>query len=125
MKEAEVIRLIVEGISYAEIANRTKVAVSTIKKIKRRNLDDIRLMEWPYLEQLELMRAKANQLLLLWIEMSEKDQRVLSDLNGLYGRGEISHREYMKRKRYLKILTTNQVAAILNRVNGQLSVSSK
>lgn len=116
--ELKIVRLIFEGYKYADIENRTNVAISTIKKIKKRNRAAFRKLEEKTLKaETDKQGDVAGQISELFgkrLERSQKDEAELERLNYLYRVNAISQRAYLENKRKLQILTVSQLIAISN-----------
>jgi hypothetical protein len=127
--EREVVTLIALNERYADISLKTGVAIPTIKKIKKRNLDVIEQLKRRAIEtqaeQVSSIIAKTNATIQDQLIKSERDQQELDHIESLYFAGEISRIEYLTRKRTLKPLTINQLIAIMRAAQRQVLIEQK
>lgn len=119
--------MIIEGkLSYAQIFAQTGVAVSTIKKIKNRNRTTvIRAQELDITGLLIDTLKMVDMRIIDELEKSQRNEAALEELTESYRKGELSYRQYVKRKRELRVFTISQLLAVANYAEKRLQVSLK
>lgn len=119
--------MIIEGkLSYAQIFAQTGVSVSTIKKIKNRNRTTISRAQEPDITRLPIDTLKMVDMQIIdELEKSQGNEAVLQELAESYRKGELSYRQYMKRKRELRVFTISQLLAVARYAEERLQVSLK
>lgn len=111
--EQEILNSILSGYRYADIQLMTGVAVSTIKKIKARNRVLFERAREIDIAALDIEAERMSRVLILeQLERTERNLDELDKADALYGRGEISRKEYARRKHGLPTLSLRELGFI-------------
>lgn len=124
--ETKIVSLIIESkLSYQQMFDMTGVPVPTIKKIKARNLKTIQRAQELDITKLPIEAVKmVDMQILAELDKAIHNTTLLNQLIDSYKKGELSYRQYVKKKRGLGGLTVTQLITFATLAEKRLEVVS-
>lgn len=122
--ETKIVSMIIESkLSYQQMFDMTGVPVPTIKKIKARNLKTIQRAQELDITKLPIEAVKmVDMQILAELDKAIHNTTLLNQLIDSYKKGEISYRQYVKKKRGLGGLTVTQLITFATLAEKRLEV---